>query len=132
MRGLTRGGRVGVILPEGAPGSVIATIAHSRGAPSSRRNTGTRGFRGRRATRGGISHIAARPQTSNLEHWVVAFRSARRVFYHYHLVIIILLPDDDDKKHDEHYETPQPNAPNLKFGVEPQYAKFHLEWHGDP
>ena len=50
LRGLTRGGRVGVILPDGAPGSVIATIAHSRGGATSRRNIGALGFRGRRAT----------------------------------------------------------------------------------
>ena len=74
--------------------SVITTVANTtvaRGGNSSRRNIGARGFRGRRATMGGVSHARARPQTSNLEHWVVAFRSARRVYYEKQKVILLLL-----------------------------------------
>ena len=91
MRALNRGGRVNTILTDATPGSVITTVEHSRGGATSRRNTGARGFRGRRATMGGVSYTRARPQTSNMEHWVVAFRGARRVFYDNNEVIIILL-----------------------------------------
>ena len=83
-RGGRHGGRVGAILPEGAPASVIATIGetvatmtHLRGG---RIGQGNRGFRGRRASFGGISFTKARPQTSNAAYWTVAYSRVRNSF----------------------------------------------------
>jgi hypothetical protein len=71
-RGRGRSGRGHpVILPAGAPGSVIATIG---------RRSGNRGKRGRYGPRGGVCHIQARPQTHNAEAWCVSYNGSRRNF----------------------------------------------------
>jgi hypothetical protein len=70
-----------VILPAGAPGSVIATIGRRRGGhgPSPGRS-GNRGKRGRYGPRGGVCHIQARPATHNAEAWCVSYNGSRRNF----------------------------------------------------
>ena len=62
-RGGRRGGRVGAILPEEAPASMIATIGETVATMSylrgGRIGQGNRGFRGRRGSDGGISFTRA-------------------------------------------------------------------------
>ena len=62
----------------------------NRGGATPRRNGGpgprpgfglTHGWRGKRGGRGGISHVAARPQTGNAECWVVSHNNGRRSYY---------------------------------------------------
>ena len=79
-----RGGRVINDLPQ--IGNAMVNNGHLRGGRIGQRN---RGFRGRRGGRGGVSHVPARPLTSNGEYWIASYRGTRTNHATEALVIIL-------------------------------------------